>query len=271
MLALLRNIPHSISPESIDRAAAVTHGYVGADLAAVCNEAGLAAVRRTIGRAESAAGTRSKSMSGSAGVHGGGGDDNDDGGGGGGCGGVGDVVSLRPKLTEADLSAGLTRVRPSAMREVYVDVPSVRWDDIGGQEDAKQQLREAVEWPLRHPEAFTRMGVRPPRGILLYGPPGCSKASHPKTKRMRCTIMHTSISVRVRTQTHSLTLTHSVFDSITHTIFVYGHHIPPPHTHTHTHKAHTNTKHTPAQTYAYTHTHSPTDAHGESLGYRVIS
>ncbi len=49
------------------------------------------------------------------------------------------------------------------------------WSDIGGQESAKQALREAVEWPLQHPEAFARMGIRPPRGVLLYGPPGCSK------------------------------------------------------------------------------------------------
>eukprot|EP01137_Pigoraptor_chileana_P036959 Opistho-2@33358 len=61
------------------------------------------------------------------------------------------------------------------MREVAVEVPTVRWDDIGGQAETKQRLREAVEWPLRHPDAFVRMGVRPPKGILLYGPPGCSK------------------------------------------------------------------------------------------------
>lgn len=51
----------------------------------------------------------------------------------------------------------------------------MRWSDIGGQEDTKQRLKEAVEWPLKHPDAFKRMGIQPPRGILLYGPPGCSK------------------------------------------------------------------------------------------------
>lgn len=69
----------------------------------------------------------------------------------------------------------LARVRPSAMREVAVEVPSVRWGDVGGQEATKQQLREAVEWPLQHPDAFLRVGVRPPKGLLLFGPPGCSK------------------------------------------------------------------------------------------------
>ncbi|CAI5744986.1 unnamed protein product [Peronospora destructor] len=66
-------------------------------------------------------------------------------------------------------------IRPSALREISVDVPRVLWRDIGGQDALKQALREVVEWPLQHPEAFTRMGIRPPKGVLLYGPPGCSK------------------------------------------------------------------------------------------------
>ncbi|CAL8303507.1 unnamed protein product, partial [Arctogadus glacialis] len=61
------------------------------------------------------------------------------------------------------------------MREVAIDVPKVCWADVGGMEEVKLKLRQAVEWPLRHPEAFTRLGIRPPRGVLLYGPPGCSK------------------------------------------------------------------------------------------------
>lgn len=61
------------------------------------------------------------------------------------------------------------------MREVYLETPKVYWSDIGGQADVKARLRECVEWPLLHPETFKRLGVRPPRGILLYGPPGCSK------------------------------------------------------------------------------------------------
>lgn len=137
--ALLRNTPHSIPAGAVGQVAAVTHGYVGADLAAVCNEAGMLAARRAI---------QSTKAGGSA---------------------------VPAAITEPDLRAGLQRVRPSAMREVYVDVPTVRWTDIGGQDGAKQELREAVEWPLKHPEAFTRMGIRAPRGILLYGPPGCSK------------------------------------------------------------------------------------------------
>jgi len=68
-----------------------------------------------------------------------------------------------------------TRVKPSAMREVLVEVPEVTWADIGGLEELKLKLRQAVEWPVKHPEVFTRMGISAPRGLLMYGPPGCSK------------------------------------------------------------------------------------------------
>ncbi|KAJ3283480.1 spermatogenesis associated protein 5 [Rhizoclosmatium sp. JEL0117] len=78
-------------------------------------------------------------------------------------------------ITVQDLEVGLGVVKPSSMREVSLEVPNVRWTDIGGQEDVKQRIREAVEWPLKHPEAFERFKIRPPKGILMYGPPGCSK------------------------------------------------------------------------------------------------
>lgn len=74
-----------------------------------------------------------------------------------------------------DLSLARVQVKPSAMREVMVEVPNVTWRDIGGLEDLKLKLRQAVEWPVRHPELFARMGITPPRGVLMYGPPGCSK------------------------------------------------------------------------------------------------
>jgi transitional endoplasmic reticulum ATPase len=76
---------------------------------------------------------------------------------------------------EKDFKDALRVVRPSAMREVLVEIPNVKWDDVGGMEDMKQELKEAVEWPIKHPDAFKRMGIRPPRGILLYGAPGTGK------------------------------------------------------------------------------------------------
>jgi transitional endoplasmic reticulum ATPase len=78
-------------------------------------------------------------------------------------------------VTNEDFRESLKLVRPSAMREVLIEKPNVKWEDIGGLEDLKQELNEAIEWPLKHPEAFTRVGIRPPRGILIYGPPGTGK------------------------------------------------------------------------------------------------
>jgi AAA family ATPase len=81
----------------------------------------------------------------------------------------------REPVTAADLRLAVTRVRPSALREMAAEVPLVTWADIGGRGAMRQVLREVVEWPLERPEAFTAMGIRPPRGVLMYGPPGCSK------------------------------------------------------------------------------------------------
>ena len=74
-----------------------------------------------------------------------------------------------------DFDDALKVVRPSAMREVFVEAPNIGWEDIGGLEKTKQDLKEAVEWPIHHPESFKRLGIRAPKGILLYGPPGTGK------------------------------------------------------------------------------------------------
>lgn len=73
------------------------------------------------------------------------------------------------------LISALTVVRPSAMRELLIEIPNVRWTDVGGQDNLKLKLRQAVEWPLKHLESFKRLGAKPPGGVLMYGPPGCSK------------------------------------------------------------------------------------------------
>lgn len=93
-------------------------------------------------------------------------------------------------VNSTDVWAALRETRPSAMREVTIEVPKVLWSDIGGQEHIKQKFKESVEWPLKHPEvhddcfsgvihspsqAFVELGIEPPKGVLLYGPPGCSK------------------------------------------------------------------------------------------------
>jgi len=82
-----------------------------------------------------------------------------------------------PVVTAAHLDEAAGRVRPSLTRGLDAEVAPVSWDDVGGAAEAKRRLRQAVEWPLRHPDAMARMGLAPPRGVLLYGPPGCSKTT----------------------------------------------------------------------------------------------
>lgn len=141
---LLTKTPHSISHADLRALAGRAHGYVGADLSAVVREAGTLSIKRWLNASTS-------------------------------LGSSGTEIPPSLILTIADLSDALPRVRPSAMRSVFLDTPPVWYSDIGGQAATIQKLREAVEWPLLHPEAFERLGVRPPKGLLLYGPPGCSK------------------------------------------------------------------------------------------------
>jgi transitional endoplasmic reticulum ATPase len=131
----------------LDELAEVTHGFVGADLAALAREAAMAALRRLIkeGKIDFEAESIPRE------------------------------VLDELKVTRKDFYEALKMVEPSALREVLIEVPNVRWEDIGGLEDVKQELREAVEWPLKYPEAFRGLGISPPKGILLYGPPGTGK------------------------------------------------------------------------------------------------
>ncbi|NXP22339.1 SPAT5 protein, partial [Scytalopus superciliaris] len=139
---LLKKVPHSLTEVELAQLADSAHGYVGADLAALCKEAGLYALRRALGKSPNLLDTE---------------------------------VAGSVMIAFNDFLQGMNDVRPSAMREVAIDVPKVSWSDIGGLEDVKLKLKQAVEWPLKHPESFIRMGIQPPKGVLLYGPPGCSK------------------------------------------------------------------------------------------------
>ena len=151
-----------ISETELDEVAKATHGYVGADLKALCREAAMAAMKRHTQR-DVADMLGSLSLNHPA----------------------TDSISASPpllstnaaslQLTYADFLTALPLVRPSSMRSITLDIPTTRFVDIGGQHDIKQRLHEAVHWPLTNPAAFTRLGIQPPRGILLYGPPGCSK------------------------------------------------------------------------------------------------
>ncbi|KAJ6262926.1 Spastin [Drechslerella dactyloides] len=78
-------------------------------------------------------------------------------------------------MSADDIEAALKETKPSAVKDIVLELPETRWSDIGGQQSVKQKLKEAVEWPLQHPEVFQRLGGQPRKGLLLYGPPGCSK------------------------------------------------------------------------------------------------
>lgn len=80
-----------------------------------------------------------------------------------------------PNITKEDLEGAILDLKPSSIKDLIASVPRVNWEDIGGNEKIKQQLKECVEWPLKYPEAFKRLGIQAPQGILLHGPPGCSK------------------------------------------------------------------------------------------------
>ncbi|MHC1566579.1 MAG: CDC48 family AAA ATPase [Candidatus Syntropharchaeia archaeon] len=122
----------------------ITHGFVGADLASLCKEAAMHALRRILPEIDI-----EKEIP--------------------------PEVMERLKVTRDDFYEALKNIEPSALREVFTEIPKVGWDDIGGLEKAKQELIESVEWPLKYPDAFEALNTEPPKGILLFGPPGTGK------------------------------------------------------------------------------------------------
>lgn len=200
LVTLLSEMDHSISELQIEHLATVSHGFVGADLAALCNEAALICLRRyanfkktydscsnniteqpalvngasnsidhlgvvtssvsdmsvafSLALPSSMMGMTSKTMETITE-----------------CGEEEQIL----KISFEDFQKARMKIRPSAMREVILEVPKVNWEDVGGQNEVKAQLMEAVEWPQKHHDAFNRIGTRPPTGVLMFGPPGCSK------------------------------------------------------------------------------------------------
>ena len=131
---------------NLQELAAKTHGFVGADLSALTKEAAMNVLRKILPELK-----------------------------------LEDEKAIPNEVLEKlivemdDFNDSLKVVRPSAMREVLVEAPNIGWNDVGGLEKTKQDLKEAVEWPIKHADSFKRLGIRPPRGILLYGPPGTGK------------------------------------------------------------------------------------------------
>jgi transitional endoplasmic reticulum ATPase len=123
----------------------ITHGFVGADLNALCREAAMKALRRYLPQFNL--------------------EDEE----------IPQEVLDQLEVNNEDFLEALREIQPSAVREVFIEVPNVRWSDVGGLDQVKEKLREVVEWPLKTPEEFRKFGIEPPRGVLIFGPPGCGK------------------------------------------------------------------------------------------------
>ena len=130
---------------NLDELARVTYGFVPADLSALGREAAMETLRRILPKINLDGGEIPAEV----------------------------LDNLR--VTRDDFLSALKRVQPSALREIMIEAPNVEWNDIGGLEDAKRELREGIELPLKHPDAFRRLGIRPAKGFLLFGPPGTGK------------------------------------------------------------------------------------------------
>ncbi len=130
---------------NLDELADLSHGFVGADLAALAREAAMSSIRRVLPEIDLA-------------VH-----------------SIPAEILNKMTVTSDDFNNALREMSPSALREVFIESPNIHWRDIGGVEDVKQELKEAVEWPMTYPALFKHLSARPPRGILLYGPPGTGK------------------------------------------------------------------------------------------------
>ncbi len=133
--------------EDVDlrKLADMTHGYTGADLAALSREAGMKALRRYLPEIDLEQER------------------------------IPPAVLEKMKVTMEDFINAFREITPTAMREVAIEVPTIHWEEVGDLEEVKQELRESVEWPLKNAQIFERMGIKPPKGILLFGPPGCGK------------------------------------------------------------------------------------------------
>ena len=129
----------------LDELARITYGFVGADMSALAREAAMETLRRSISGFDLDSGEIPRDV----------------------------IESLR--VTRDDFMRALKRVQPSALREIMIEAPNVGWDDVGGLDDAKRELRDGVELPLKHPRSFERLGIRPAKGFLLFGPPGTGK------------------------------------------------------------------------------------------------
>jgi len=129
----------------VEKLAEITHGFVGADLEALAREAAMSALRKILPKIDFELSE------------------------------IPYEILLKLEITMDNFLEAMKEIEPSAIREVFVEVPDVKWSDVGGLEDIKQELKEAIEWPLKYPDVFKKANTNPPKGILLYGKPGTGK------------------------------------------------------------------------------------------------
>ncbi len=139
-----RNMPlhENVNLEDISK---ITHGFVGADLAALCRESAMKTLRRFLPEINLEEDT------------------------------ISPEILEKLYVTKEDFENALKLIEPSALREVLVQIPNIKWENIGGLNKVKQQLRESIEWPIKYPDSFKRIRIQPPKGVLLFGPPGTGK------------------------------------------------------------------------------------------------
>jgi len=154
---LLSKMPNTLSEENVKYIALNTSGFVGADLRRLCCEANANATERM----------QEKRI-----------DEN------------------QAIMTVVDFDHALSIVKPLAMIELQIKIPNVKMSDIGGQKELKRKLQQTIEWPLKYPEGFVRLGIEPSKGILMYGPPGCSKTMIAKAVATECSVNFINVEVR---------------------------------------------------------------------------
>jgi transitional endoplasmic reticulum ATPase len=148
---------------NLEAVAKNTHGFVGADLAQVCQEAAMITIRQKMDLID---------MDGDT---------------------IDAEVLASISVSDAHFKEALGKVNPSSLRETVVEVPNISWADIGGLEDTKNQLIELVSYPVEHPEMYEKFGMEPPRGVLFYGPPGCGKTMLAKAVANECSANFISV------------------------------------------------------------------------------
>ncbi|MBR9690006.1 MAG: CDC48 family AAA ATPase, partial [Candidatus Altiarchaeota archaeon] len=133
----------------LERISEITNGFTGADISMLSKEAAIKALRRLLPELIQERGEIPDKL-------------------------PMDVLN-KIEVSMDDFMSGLLEIEPSGMRDALVQIPNVRWDDIGGLDKEKKRLREGVEWPLQYPKTYESLGIEPPKGVLIYGPPGCGK------------------------------------------------------------------------------------------------